>query len=206
MRYDVHDLAGLKEAVEDCTDQDRIVIFTDRGPVRLRVNDGGIEQHDCDERGNVLPEQIETTEPVGELEAKYKAAWEWKRATALGPKAIARRVGVLGYVAEFWLSAPELAKPPEVAGPLKCEIDLIEPGTEEPVCRQFYMVGTRRAKQGLARCVRCRKRTSIQVAFPGRDFQPCCDPCRFEIETTPNPLDNMEVEFDQRGVYAPDRP
>lgn len=54
MRYDVHDLAGLKEAVEDCTDQDRIVIFTDRGPVRLRVRDGQIERHDCDERGNVI--------------------------------------------------------------------------------------------------------------------------------------------------------
>jgi len=79
MRYDVHDLAGLKEAVEDCTDQDRIVIFTDRGPVRLRVNDGGIEQHDCDERGNVLPEQIETTEPDAsghaEHEPKTPKAW-----------------------------------------------------------------------------------------------------------------------------------
>jgi hypothetical protein len=54
MRYDVKNLQQLKEAVDECDSQDRIVIFPpDSAPVRFRVYDDRIEAEPCDERGDV---------------------------------------------------------------------------------------------------------------------------------------------------------
>lgn len=66
MRYDCHNLSELRECSKELTDQDRLVIFTDGGPIRLRVfEDGLFVNMPCDVKGDDLSGKPEP--PVGEM-------------------------------------------------------------------------------------------------------------------------------------------
>ena len=56
MRYDVYTLAGLKSAVDECTNGDRIVIFFPNSePCRFRVfgPDDKFQWHACNKQGDI---------------------------------------------------------------------------------------------------------------------------------------------------------
>lgn len=51
MRYNVSNLQQLKDAVDEMSADDRIVLFTDEGPFRFRIKVDSIEKHECDAIG-----------------------------------------------------------------------------------------------------------------------------------------------------------
>ena len=58
MRVDCRNLQELQEHVADLSHGDRLVLLTDKGALRLRINDNGIDFHESDEKGNLLMSEL----------------------------------------------------------------------------------------------------------------------------------------------------
>ena len=54
MRFDVHNLAQLRDAVDLCSEGDRIVLFIGVHTIRFRVLDDSLEWHECTPEGRLL--------------------------------------------------------------------------------------------------------------------------------------------------------